>query len=408
MADAPRILMLHRNQPAQFEFLGRWLARRGWQVTFAHAGDTSDATDADGIRTLRFPVPKVDRAEQDFRHALDFAAATALGAVRLFTHLRHGEEYHPDVVMAHVGWGIGLCVRQVWPRTRYVAYHEWFYTDVDWATGKAERPATIETMVTNRLRNLPITAEFDSADANWCPTRFQADRFPPQLRDRIEVIPDGVDCALHHPDPAARVDFDGLSLPAGTDLLTYATRGMEPLRGFPQFMRAVAQLQKKRAGFQTVVLARDSVSYGPPLPAGDGWGKRAMQALDLDLSRLHLAGIRPRAEYLRTLQASTAHVYFTEPFVTSWSLSEALATGCLVIGSHTGPVQELIADMDTGILVDMDDTDEVTEMIAWVFDNPGPAQDIRNRARARMLDLYDANTVFARKEALLRDLIRRG
>ena len=63
--------------------------------------------------------------------------------------------------------------------------------------------------------------------------------------------------------------------------------------------------------------------------------------------------MRPRDEYVRTLQASHAHVYFTEPFVTSWSLSEAMATGCLVIGSNTAPVRELVRDMENGLIVDM-------------------------------------------------------
>jgi glycosyltransferase involved in cell wall biosynthesis len=408
MADAPKILLLHRNQPAQFEFFGRWLAGRGWHVTYAHAGTVSDTIDKDGIRTLRFPVAPMERSDNDYRYALDYAAATAFGAGLLFEHLRSTEGYRPDVVISHAGWGVGLGVRQIWPQCRYIAYHEWYYTDLDWITGRVERPSTVPVAITNRMRNLPISAEFDSADSHWCPTRFQADRFPKPLRDQITVIPDGVDCALHRPDPAAEVDFDWLRLPDRPKLLTYATRGMEPLRGFPQFMMAVERLQKRRGDFHTLVLAQDSVSYGPRLPEGESWGKRALDALDLDPARLHLEGMKPRPEYLRTLQASTAHVYFTEPFVTSWSLSEALASGCLVIGSRTGPVMELVEDMRTGILVDMDDPEEVADMVEWVFDNPREAQAIRDNARAQILDRYDSEKLFVRKEAMLLDMLRRA
>lgn len=404
-APRPRILFLHRHQAAQFEFLARWLAGNGWDVTFAHVGETSDHTTPEGIRVLRFPVAPDERPQNDFRHSLEHAAQTALGASRAFLWLRDQEGYEPDVVVAHVGWGVGLGVRQVWPRTRYVAYHEWFYTDVDWDRDRRERPNSLLGMITNRLRNLPISAEFDSADANWCPTGFQASRFPPQLRDQITVIPDGVDCTLHAPDPAACIDFDWLSLPPGTKVLTYATRGMEPVRGFPQFMRAVEILQRRRDDFHTVVLAQDSVSYGPQLPEGDSWQKRALAALDLDLSNLHIHEMKPRAEYLRVLQASTAHVYFTEPFVTSWSLSEALATGALVIGSNTAPVEELIEDMQNGILVDMDDPEETADMVEWVFDYPEEAAKIRGCARAEILHKQDAQNVFAEKDRILRALI---
>ena len=50
-----------------------------------------------------------------------------------------------------------------------------------------------------------------------------------------------------------------------------------------------------------------------------------------------LAGI-DYPTYVALLQRSDAHVYLTYPFVASWSLREALATGCVVIGSDTPTV----------------------------------------------------------------------
>ena len=405
MTDRPSILFLHRNQRAQFEFFGNWLARQGWSVTFAHAGAASDQTDSRGIRTVSFPVPEDQRPGDDYRYALDYAAHTALGATHLFMSLRDDEGFKPDIVMAHVGWGIGLTVRQVWPATRYIAYHEWYYTDVDWDRGKRERPGNALSLVTNRMRNLPITAEFDSADANWCPTTFQSRRFPKVLRDRLDVVPDGVDTAVPCPHATARIDFDWLKLAGDRPLLTYATRGLEPLRGFPQFMRAVELLQPRRQDFDTLVIAQDSVSYGPKLPPDDGWGRRALKELRLDRSRLHIHGLQPRSDYVRVLQAATAHVYFTEPFVTSWSRAGAMACGCLVIGSNTGPVEEFVTDMETGIIVDMDDRDEVAEMIAWVFDNPEQAAQLRANARAFIQERFAADKVFSEKLRILQNLL---
>ena len=399
--DRPRILFLHPSPGAQFEFLAPWLAAHGWDVTMAHRGDAPDRM-LDGVRVVTFRALPTTIPQGDFRHILDYAAQTALGAAELFLRLRDGDGYRPDVVMSHVGWGTGLCARQVWPEARYVAYHEWFYTDRDWLAGRAEHPSDLAHLVANRMRTLPITAEFDQADANWCPTAFQASRFPPALRGMVEVVPDGVDCALCAPDPTARIDFPWLSLPEGTPVLTYATRGMEPLRGFPQALRAVERLQKRRPDLHTLVLGSDVVSYGAPLPPGETWRLRMLDSLDLDHRRLHVHPPRPRA-----LQASDAHIYFTEPFVTSWSLSEALAAGCLVIGSDTGPVRELVADMETGILVDMDDPDEVADMVVWVLDHPDEAAAIRARARAMMLDRHDAAHVFPAKAARLRALIGR-
>ncbi|MFV0292185.1 MAG: glycosyltransferase [Paracoccus sp. (in: a-proteobacteria)] len=402
----PRILFLHRTGPAQFEFLSKWLVEQGWDVTMVHSGDNPD-TETDGIRTRWFHSRQPMQKQSDFRYVLEYASVNCLGASELMFRMRYDEGYIPDIVMAHVGWGVGLCVKDIWPECKYVAYHEWYYTNRNWVTGKAEVPRGVTSLVGDRMRNLPISGEMDLADANWCPTRFQASRFPPEMQRQISVLPDGVNCEIHTPDPNARLDFDWVNIPAGQNIVTYATRGMEPLRGFPQFLRGLAELQKQRQDFEAVIIANDTVSYGTPLPYGDSWWLRMIDQLDLDHRRIHVNSMRPRQEYTRALQASSAHVYFTEPFVTSWSLSESLAMGCLIIGSNTPPVTELIEDMENGIIVDMDDPEEVAEMIGWSFDHPREASEIRAQARQDILDKYNAEHVFLAKEALLLDLIGR-
>lgn len=402
----PQILFLHVGQGGQFEFFGKWMARQGWGVTVLSLGNHPEHR-TEGIRLLYFQTPERRIAEGDFRAPLDYAAANAYGVAQVLYHLREVESYRPDVVMAHVGWGVGLCVKDIWPATTYIAYHEWYYTAHDWSGGgRPERPSTLDNLVRNRLRNLPISAEFDCADAHWCPTEFQASRFPPALSHRLTVIHDGVDCSVCCPDATACIDFSWLSLPPGTPLVTYTTRGMEPIRGFPQFMRATALLQQRRSDVHTLILGRDRVSYGAPLPDGESWLARMLDRLDLDHQRLHIHDPKPRAEYLRVLQTSSAHVYLTEPFVTSWSLSEALASGALVIGSNTAPVEELIDDAVTGLLVDMDDPEEIVEAIEWALDTPQEVAEIRKRAREKMLRDFADTSIFPRKLALIRELLR--
>ncbi|MFV0409232.1 MAG: glycosyltransferase [Paracoccus sp. (in: a-proteobacteria)] len=401
----PKILFLHLSNQAQFEFLGKWLVGQGWDVTYIHSGDVFDKTE-NGIRTRWFkPWELAIPNKGDFRHILDYAAMNCRGATELMYRMRYEEGYIPDVVMAHVGWGIGLCVKDVWPESKYIAYHEWYYTKRNWEKDKDEAPRTHQAMVSDRMRNLPIAGEFDLADANWSPTAFQASRFPPLLRQYVTVISDGVDCTQHAPDPEARIDFDWASIPKDRHIVTYATRGMEPLRGFPQFLRGLEELQKQRQDFDAVIVANNSVSYGDPLPQGDSWWLRMIDDLDLDHRRIHVNAMLPREEYTRILQASSAHVYFTEPFVTSWSLSESLAMGCLIIGSNTAPVTELVEDMENGIIVDMDDPEEIAEMISWAFDHPEEAARIRERARQFILDNHDAARIFPAKEAILRKMI---
>jgi len=55
----------------------------------------------------------------------------------------------------------------------------------------------------------------------------------------------------------------------------------------------------------------------------------------------------PYETYKKVLQISAVHVYLTCPFVLSWSLLEAMAMECLIVGSDTAP--------ENGVLVNFFD-----------------------------------------------------
>ena len=63
--------------------------------------------------------------------------------------------------------------------------------------------------------------------------------------------------------------------------------------------------------------------------------------------------------------------------------------------------------MENGIIVDMDDPEEIAEMIAWAFDNPDEAAALRQEARRRILDQHEAGKVFQQKRDLLTAMIGR-
>jgi glycosyltransferase involved in cell wall biosynthesis len=100
----------------------------------------------------------------------------------------------------------------------------------------------------------------------------------------------------------------------------------------------------------------------------------------------------PHAEYARALQVSRAHVYLTYPFVLSWSLVEAMSLGCVVIGSSTPPVREVI-DGANGILVDFFDVNGLAERVIEALAAPVRFQDLRQRARTTVLERYDLNRI---------------
>ena len=71
----------------------------------------------------------------------------------------------------------------------------------------------------------------------------------------------------------------------------------------------------------------------------------------IDPKRVVFPGRIDYPTYVAMLQRSDAHVYLTYPFVASWSLREALASGCVVIGSDTPTVSEFVTHEQNGLLV---------------------------------------------------------
>jgi glycosyltransferase involved in cell wall biosynthesis len=73
-------------------------------------------------------------------------------------------------------------------------------------------------------------------------------------------------------------------------------------------------------------------------------------------------------------------VYLTYPFVLSWSLLEALASGCAVVASDTAPVREVIRHGENGLLVDFFDGSRIVDAVLRVLAEPDGMRAIRRSA----------------------------
>ena len=113
----------------------------------------------------------------------------------------------------------------------------------------------------------------------------------------------------------------------------------------------------------------------------------------LDMSRVHFVGWLPYEQYLAVLQISSAHVYLTYPFVLSWGLLEAMAAECLVIGSRTPPVEEVIDGTTNGYLVDFFDTEALAERICSALENPAASARMRRNARRTVVERFDLKRI---------------
>jgi hypothetical protein len=108
------------------------------------------------------------------------------------------------------------------------------------------------------------------------------------------------------------------------------------------------------------------------------------------------------------LRVSAAHVYLTYPFVLSWSMLEAMSAGCLVIGSATPPVEEVIRDGDNGLLVDFFSPPAIAEAVDRVLSHRDRMADVRRRARETVIERYDLRGVCLPRHIALVDAVASG
>lgn len=69
-----------------------------------------------------------------------------------------------------------------------------------------------------------------------------------------------------------------------------------------------------------------------------------------------------------------------------------MAAGCLILGSATPPVLEVIEDGVNGLTVDFFDRHRLADRIDEVFEHPDRMQSLREAARKSAIEQYDLKT----------------
>ncbi|NCC84955.1 MAG: glycosyltransferase [Clostridia bacterium] len=406
------ILFVHPNFPGQFRRFAAALSREpGIRVhglgDEAWMKNTSPVPD---IPVIAYSSPLEPAADSVHPYVRSFEAAVRRGqqAVQtLLAHKRQGLE--PDIVFVHPGWGDGFYLKSIFPGAKIVGLFEYYYRTRGADVGfDPEFPMNFDDVFRVHTLNATQLLALESCDTGYCPTAWQKNCFPAHVQDRLRVIHDGIDTKRVHPDTAASLRLtNGSEFHAGQEILTFSSRNLEPYRGYHVFMRALPRILSQRPNCQVLIIGGDRVSYGKPLPPGQTYRQRYFDEVSdkLDHSRVHFTGALPYDDFLRALQVSRVHVYLSYPFILSWSMLEAMASGCLVIGSATPAVQEVIHDGKNGLLVPFKDPIALAARTIEALDNPNAFTPLRHAAREHIVTCYDfANVCYPAFKHLISDL----
>ena len=411
-----RILFVHQNFPGQYLHIVQRLARQGGHQLVAL-----------GINPLD-PERRLPEALTYFRYSLsqgntqgvhrwvmemETKAIRGEGCARAADELK-AKGFTPDLICAHPGWGEALFLKAVWPDTPLLCYQEFFYNPNGFDSNfdpEFEQTSTWQDDARLMMKNAYLHLTLDQADWNLSPTHFQASSFPEQWQRRISVIHDGIDTQKASPNPAAAPLTlpDGTVLEQGQPIVTFVNRRLEPYRGCHTFLRALPALQEQCPEARIVIVGETKgVSYGTACPEGE-WKDRFLAEIAgrYDPSRVHFTGSLPYSQFIPLLQLSACHVYLTYPFVMSWSLLEAMACGCAVVGSATAPVQEVIGHEENGLLVNFFSPGDLAAAVVELLRNRERAAAFGAAARRTVQRRYDLDVCLQRQLALM-DLVASG
>lgn len=390
-----RFLFIHQNFPGQFRHLAPALAAAGHEVVAL--GMRSNVEALPGVRYFAHQARVPAGAGEQPAQLRDLFSKVLRGESASAALARLKEQgFTPDTVFVHPGWGEAFFVRDVFPHARVLVYAEYYYAaeggDSFFDPEFSKQP-TLAELQRLRLRNTHLMHALSDADAALSPTHFQRDRHPAWCQEKITVIHDGIDTERFRPDAGASVSLAaaGVTLRPGDEVVTFVSRQLEPYRGYHIFMRALPELLRLRPNARIVIVGGDGVSYGAAAPAGKTWKSifRDEVAAQLDMRRVHFVGKLPHELLTQLMQVSAVYTYLTYPFVLSWSLLEAMSTGCLIVGSRTAPLEEVIEHGRNGLLTDFFDPQALAHTVADALERRGSLGALREAARQAVVERYD-------------------
>lgn len=396
-----KLLFIHPNFPGQFRHITTYLAKQvGTQVVglgdYANVARQIGSTQGVVLRGY-----KMHRAGSvGIHHYLQKMEEHVLrGQAALQACLEMKRlGFYPDLICAHIGWGDALYLREVFPNAKIIGYLEFFYHTLGADTGfDPEFPVSLDNRCEIVTKNATQLLSLTNCDYGWSPTQWQANLYPAAYHPMIKVIHDGIDSNRIQSNQDALYTLpDGRVLSRNDEVLTLINRTMEPYRGFHVFMRALPDIQKCCPKAITLIVGSDNdVAYGNRPKGKESWRQTLLEELGsaLDMERIYFVGQLEYEKYLQVLQVSRAHVYMTYPFVLSWSMIEAMAAECLIIGSNTAPVTEIIHDGENGLLFDFFDKVTLVDRIEDALRNPIRYKELRHNARRTVIDKYDLETI---------------
>lgn len=396
-----KILCVHQNFPGQFRDIAPALINRGHDVRAicSHNKEINMRTkvnryifekkDQSGIHPLTTEVDEwIRRSELAAKQASKFKE----------------EKWAPDVILGHPGWGETLLLKTIYPSSAIVLWPElWIRPE---QMGVSVNNMNIEQWNYLKCKNGLVELAISEASLVIVPTSYQANSFPEKLRNKMIILHEGVQDDLFKRKRIKTLSIgEKVHLDADIPVVTFISRNLEPMRGFHAFMRALPSLQEKNKKVNIVIVGGDEVSYSNKAGDGKCWREIMIEELRerIDMDRIHFVPRLKYDELVKLYLRSNLHVYLSNEFVLSWSLTEIMGCGTPVLAYSNEMMKEIIKPGSTGALYK--GTDEgLGEAINSLLEQPGLLLKWGNNARDYIRKKYSSTDTIIELEKHLEKL----
>ena len=367
------ILFAHVNFPGQFKNLASALAQNNNRVIFL-TEDNHGFSEFEGIEVIKFePHRKKSENIHEYLMLTEEGILRGQSIIREISKLINNG-FNPKFVITHGGNGLGLFIKDYLINTIHIGYFEWFFQPE--TTQYLVKDFDLNKRLQSNIRNMPILQELNNCDIGVVPTDWQKEQFPEIFRNKLHTIFDGIDTNFFKPLSDGielnkeitiknRETQESFNIGKNDKILTYATRGMEPIRGFPEFIRSLPNVMNQIKDLHIYIAGADKRAYSYDAPSANGsWKNYLLKELGdkLDTKRINFTGLLNYEDYKNLLIRSDLHCYLTKPYVTSWSLFEAAACGAnLAINKNKATIN--IVKKDSHHWLDIEDTNKLEESI---------------------------------------------
>lgn len=391
------LVFCHQNYPAQFgPVCGHLLKNYDVDITFLSQYITKDLLP--GVRHIAYQPMPTGHEDNPYFFARYFEkeCANMHGLYGAFMKALTAKQCpDPDIFIAHVGFGtLGLLHTdfQAIPR---IGFFELFYDPFKAKEdNRQEYPLPKPNQIRIPLRNATSLVELLYCTKGYSPTPYQRSTFPQEFQHKLTTLFDGVDTNFYQPGTINDNSSLQITWPHDAPIITFVSRGLEAYRGFDYFMEVAHEVSLKNKDVHFVIAGRPQTHYGNEMTVikDASFKEYVLKQRPYDLNRFHFMDWIPEDALNDLFKLSACHFYWTTPFTLSWSLFQAMSSGCLIMGSNTAPVRDLVQHNQNGLLVDPNNKQMMAEMMLDILGNPQRYQALRVAARETVTSQYGFDT----------------